>query len=116
MGTLAPYTDPLLWRTMGLPMGVRASRPLLPLYNKVRQFLNSSEQIMSCYVIVHLLCDKTPIVSSKVMALILSDARIASLSARVGSSLLGTLADSMTHISQRLTLTALKSARLSGDP
>lgn len=55
-------------------------------------------------------------VSSNVMALMLSDAKIASLSARVGSSLLGTLADKMTHMSHKLTLTARKSARLSGDP
>lgn len=54
--------------------------------------------------------------SSKVMALMLSEARMASLSANVGSSLLGTFALRMTHISQRLTFTALKSARLSGDP
>lgn len=54
--------------------------------------------------------------SSNVMALMLSDAKIASLSASVGSSLLGTLADRMTHMSHRLTLTARKSARLSGDP
>jgi hypothetical protein len=33
---------------------------------------------------------RTPIVSSKVIALMLSDARIASLSAKVGSSLEGT--------------------------
>jgi hypothetical protein len=55
-------------------------------------------------------------VSSKVMALMLSEARMASLSARVGSSLLGTLADRMTHISHRLTLTARRSALLNGDP
>jgi hypothetical protein len=53
--------------------------------------------------------------------LILSDARMASLSASVGSSLLGTFAESMTHISHRLTshrltFTALRSARLSGEP
>ena len=55
-------------------------------------------------------------VSSKVMALMLSEARMASLSAKVGSSLEGTLAERMTHISQRLTLTARRSARLSGEP
>lgn len=55
-------------------------------------------------------------VSSKVIALILSDARMASLSASVGSSLLGTFAESMTHISQRFTFTARRSARLSGEP
>lgn len=59
---------------------------------------------------------RTPMVSSKVIALILSDARMASLSASVGSSLLGTFAESMTHISHRLTFTALRSARLSGEP
>ena len=59
---------------------------------------------------------RTPIVSSKVMALMLSDARMASLSARVGSSLEGTLAERMTHISHRLTLTARRSARLKGEP
>lgn len=63
-----------------------------------------------------LLCERTPIVSSKVMALMLSDAKMASLSASVGSSLLGTLADNITHMSHKLTLTARKSARLSGDP
>lgn len=63
-----------------------------------------------------ILCDRTPMVSSNVMALMLSDAKMASLSARVGSSLLGTLADRMTHMSHKLTLTARKSARLSGDP
>ena len=55
-------------------------------------------------------------VSSKVIALILREAKMASLSARVGSSFEGTLADRITHISQRLTLTALKSALLRGDP
>jgi hypothetical protein len=91
MGTFAPYTEPRLCRMMGLPTGVPASlSPLLWL--------------------------STPIVSSKVMALMLSDARIASLSARVGSSLLGTLAERMQHMSHRLTLTARKSALLSGDP
>lgn len=55
-------------------------------------------------------------VSSNVIALIFKDARIASLSASVGSSELGILADSITHISQRLMLTARRSARLSGDP
>ena len=58
----------------------------------------------------------TPMVSSKVMALMLSEAKMASLSAKVGSSFDGTLADKMTHISQRFTLTARRSARLKGDP
>lgn len=51
-----------------------------------------------------------------VMALMLSDAKIASLSASVGSSLFGILADKITHISHRFTLTALRSARDSGEP
>jgi len=55
-------------------------------------------------------------VSSKVMALILRDASIASLSARVGSSLLGTFADRMQHISHRFTFTARRSALLNGEP
>ena len=50
------------------------------------------------------------------MALILREARMASLSAKVGSSFEGTLAERMTHISQRLTLTARRSARLRGEP
>ena len=58
----------------------------------------------------------TPIVSSKVMALIFSEAKMASLSASVGSSLEGTLADNITHISHKLTLTALRSALLRGEP
>lgn len=61
-------------------------------------------------------CVSTPIVSSKVIALMFSDAKMASLSANVGSSLLGTFADSITHMSHRFTLTARKSARLKGDP
>ncbi len=55
-------------------------------------------------------------VSSKVMALMLSDAKMASLSAKVGSSFEGTLAERITHMSQRLTLTARRSARLRGEP
>lgn len=58
----------------------------------------------------------TPIVSSNVIALMFNEARIASLSASVGSSLDGTFADRIQHMSQRLTLTARKSARLSGEP
>ena len=46
----------------------------------------------------------------------LREARIASLSASVGSSLEDTLAESMTHMSHRLTLTDLRSALLSGEP
>ena len=55
-------------------------------------------------------------VSSNVMALMFSEARMASLSANVGSSLHGTLADKMTHMSQRLTFTALRSALDKGEP
>lgn len=58
----------------------------------------------------------TPMVSSKVIALILRDARMASLSARVGSSLLGTLADRIQHMSHKFTLTARRSALLNGEP
>ena len=91
IGTLAPYTEPFLCKTIGLPRGLMVS-------------------------LILILAFRTPIVSSNVIALILSDAKIASLSANVGSSLEGTLADKITHISQRLTLTALRSARLKGDP
>ena len=65
---------------------------------------------------MYLLWLRTPIVSSKVMALMLREARMASLSASVGSSLQGTFALRITHMSQRLTFTARRSARLSGDP
>lgn len=41
---------------------------------------------------------------------------MASLSASVGSSFDGTFADKMQHISHKLTLTARRSALLSGDP
>ena len=50
------------------------------------------------------------------MALMLREARMASLSARVGSSLEETLAERMTHMSHRLTFTDLRSALLSGEP
>ena len=50
------------------------------------------------------------------MALMLREARMASLSARVGSSLEETLAERMTHMSHRLTLTDLRSALLRGEP
>ena len=59
---------------------------------------------------------RTPIVSSKVIALMLREARMASLSANVGSSLDGTLADRITHMSHKFTFTARKSARLKGEP
>lgn len=91
IGTLAPYTDPRLCRTMGLPTGV----------------------VVSCSPLAWL---STPMVSSNVIALMFSDARMASLSASVGSSLLGTFADRMQHISHRFTLTARRSARLNGEP
>lgn len=64
----------------------------------------------------YLRCVRTPMVSSKVMAFIFKDARIASLSANVGSSELGILADKITHMSHRFMLTARRSARLSGEP
>ena len=41
---------------------------------------------------------------------------MASLSAREGSSPAATLADRMTHMSHRFTLTDLRSARLRGEP
>ena len=57
-------------------------------------------------------CERSP----KVMALMLREERMASLSAREGSSPAATLAERMTHMSQRFTLTDLRSARLRGDP
>ena len=77
---------------------------------------------------------RTPMVSSNVIAFIFREARMASLSAKVGSSLEGTcqcfrtiyiyvqfvfsftFAESITHISHRFTLTARRSALLKGDP
>lgn len=58
----------------------------------------------------------TPIVSSNVIALIFKLAKIASLSANVGSSEEGIFADRMTHISHKFIFTARKSARDKGDP
>ena len=57
-------------------------------------------------------CERSP----KVIALMLSEERMASLSAREGSSPAATLADRMTHMSHRFTLTDLRSARLRGEP
>ena len=54
--------------------------------------------------------------SPNVIALMLRDERIASLSARDGSSVPETLAERITHISHKLTFTDLKSALLSGEP
>lgn len=59
---------------------------------------------------------KTPMLSSNCMDLMLSDAKMHSLSCSDASSILFWLADRMTHMSQRLMLTALRSARLSGVP
>lgn len=51
------------------------------------------------------------------IALMLSEARIASLSANVGSSFgLGIRADTITHISHRLMFTARRSALDRGEP
>lgn len=65
---------------------------------------------------IDLLCVRTPMVSSNVIAFIFSEAKMASLSASVGSSLLGILAERITHMSHKLMFTALKSARLRGEP
>ena len=65
---------------------------------------------------LYVLWFKTPMVSSNVIALMFSEARIASLSAKVGSSFDGTLAERITHISHKFTFTARRSARLSGEP
>ena len=89
-----------------------AKRGLTVCLCKYRMFI---PRVVKGYIIV-LLCVRTPIVSSKVMALMLSDARMASLSARVGSSLEGTLAERMTHMSHRFTFTARRSALLRGEP
>lgn len=59
---------------------------------------------------------KTPMLSSNCIDLMLSDAKMHSLSCSEASSILFWLADSITHMSQRLMLTALKSARLNGVP
>ena len=56
------------------------------------------------------------IASPNFMALMLREARMASLSAKVGSSLLGTLAERITHMSHRFTLTERRSALLRGEP
>lgn len=54
--------------------------------------------------------------SSNCIDLMLSDAKMHSLSCSEASSILFWLADRITHMSQRLMLTALKSARLNGVP
>lgn len=54
--------------------------------------------------------------SSNCMDLMFRDARIDSLSCREGSSIAFWLADRMTHMSHRFTLTARKSDLLSGEP
>lgn len=97
IGTLAPYTDPRLWSRTGAG-GAPCGGCVIPVLPLVVPALS------------------TPIVSSNVIALMFNEARIASLSASVGSSLDGTFAERMQHMSQRFTLTARKSARLSGEP
>ena len=57
-----------------------------------------------------------PTVSSNVMALMLSEQRIDSLSTRLLSSLVPLRADSMTHMEQVLMLTARRLARFRGEP
>lgn len=97
IGTLAPYTDPLLCSRTGAG-GAPGGGCVFPVFPLVVPALS------------------TPIVSSNVIALMFNEARIASLSASVGSSFDGTFAERMQHMSQRFTLTARKSARLSGEP
>jgi len=55
-------------------------------------------------------------VSSNVIALMLSEHKIASLSTRFVSSAFELRADSMTHMSHMLMCTARRLARFSGDP
>ena len=57
-----------------------------------------------------------PLALLNVIALILRDASMASLSIMAGSSATETLAERMMHMSQRLMLTALRSALLMGEP
>ena len=59
---------------------------------------------------------RRPDVSSNVIALMLSEHKIASLSTRLVSSAFELRADSMTHISHMLISTARRLARFSGDP
>ncbi len=59
---------------------------------------------------------RSPNVSSKVMALILREHRMASLSTKLLSSTLDLRADRITHISHRLIFTALRFALLRGEP
>ena len=58
----------------------------------------------------------SPMLSSKVMALMLREQRMASLSTRLGSSRFLSLADTITHMSHRLMFTARRFARFSGEP
>lgn len=58
----------------------------------------------------------SPILSSNVMALMLREHKMASLSTRWGSSKFLSLADKITHISQRFTFTARRLARFRGEP
>jgi len=57
-----------------------------------------------------------PTVSSNVIALMLSEHRIASLSTRLLSSAIELRADRMTHMSHRLIWTARRLARFNGEP
>ena len=80
------------------------------------QLQDSPSWVISLVKWLYVLWFKTPMVSSNVIALMFSEARIASLSAKVGSSFDGTLAERITHISHKFTFTARRSARLSGEP
>ena len=57
-----------------------------------------------------------PLVSSNVIALILSEQSIASLSTRLPSSTFDLRADRMTHIEHRFTFTARRLARFNEEP
>jgi len=57
-----------------------------------------------------------PLVSSNVIALILSEQSIASLSTRLPSSTFDLRADRMTHMEHRFTFTARRLARFSDEP
>ena len=59
---------------------------------------------------------RRPTVSSNVIALMLSEHRIASLSTRLLSSAIELRADRMTHMSHRLMCTARRLARFNGEP
>jgi len=58
----------------------------------------------------------SPTVSSNVIALMLSEHKMASLSTRLLSSPIELRADRMTHMSQRLMWTARRFARFNGEP